>query len=70
MKWNLGYYDYDKGNKGKKGGHFLSGLGGAIVGGLIVTLALPTLFQITDCCRIQCSLKRKFRFRKIIILGI
>ena len=43
MKWNLGYYDYDQGNKGKKGGHFLSGLGGAIVGGLIVTLALPTL---------------------------
>jgi serine protease Do len=43
VKWNLGYYDYDQGNKGKKGGHFLSGLGGAIVGGLIVTLALPTL---------------------------
>lgn len=39
----MGYYDYDQGNKRKKGSHFLSGLGGAVIGGLIVTLALPTL---------------------------
>lgn len=47
MKWNLGYYDSDQDNyrqnKRKKGGYFLTGLGGAVVGGLIVTLAIPTL---------------------------
>lgn len=43
----MGYYDHDQNNyrqnKRKKGGYFLSGLGGAVVGGLIVTLAIPTL---------------------------
>nr|WP_295974978.1 trypsin-like peptidase domain-containing protein [uncultured Bacillus sp.] len=44
----MGYYDSNedtnyRDNKRKKGSHFLTGLGGAIIGGLIVTLAIPTL---------------------------
>ena len=55
----MGYYDQDdqsryKGQKGNKGGYFIASVTGAVLGAILVIVALPQLIE-SWCASLRCN---------------